>query len=173
MKQEERIEELLARYFAAGTTPAEERELREHFARAEQVPPQWRSLQTLFRGLDALSQERMPDCDTSDAVERMADKNTLCPIDARPSGPMPGSSEPFPVSGRTHRTKPYWWGAAAAAIVLGAVLGARLLREPYCYIDGVAVYDKRTALQTTAYLDGLSRLDDPVRMVDELIENNR
>ena len=61
--------------------------------------------------------------------------------------------------------------AAAAAVVLGVFFYAEYLRKPYCYIDGVAIYDKEAAMQATVYLQGLSDFGDQVRMVDELIIN--
>ena len=65
-----------------------------------------------------------------------------------------------------------WGFAAAAAVVLGLFVCAELLRKPYCYIDGVAVYDKEAALQTTVYLESFAAFEDSGRMVDELIRNN-
>ena len=59
----------------------------------------------------------------------------------------------------------------AAAVVLGVFFYAEYLRKPYCYIDGVAIYDKEAAMQATVYLQGLSDFGDQVRMVDELIIN--
>ena len=59
-----------------------------------------------------------------------------------------------------------------AAVVLGIFVCADLLRKPYCYIDGVAVYDAEVAMQTTVYLESFSALEESGRMVDELIENN-
>ena len=67
---------------------------------------------------------------------------------------------------------PLWGIAAAAAVVLGIFVCAVLLRKPYCYIDGVAVYDAEVAMQTTVYLESFSALEESGRMVDELIENN-
>ena len=65
------------------------------------------------------------------------------------------------------------WGiAAAVAVVIGLFVCADLLRKPYCYIDGVAVYDKEVALQTTVYLESFSAFEESGRMVDELIRNN-
>ena len=54
---------------------------------------------------------------------------------------------------------------------LGVFFYAEYLRKPYCYIDGVAIYDKEAAMQATVYLQGLSDFGDQVRMVDELIIN--
>lgn len=179
MNGEERIEQLLARYFAAETTPAEERELRAWFLLAEEVPARWRPAQTLFRGLEGLAQERMPHADASrpvrtdtSSLEKVAGTYATRPMDARWQEPDADAAPTIPLSRPVRRRKPLWWGVAAAAVVLVAVLGAELLRKPYCYIDGVAIYDKHTAMQTTAYLDGLSRLDDPMRIVDELIEKS-
>lgn len=61
---------------------------------------------------------------------------------------------------------------AAAAVALGLFFAADLLRTPYCYIDGIAVYDRCEAMRATAYLDGLARLEAPQRMLDALMENN-
>lgn len=68
--------------------------------------------------------------------------------------------------------RPLWGVAAAAAVVLGLFLCTAWLRRPYCYIDGVAVYDKEVAMRTTLYLGSLSALDEPRLLLDELIENN-
>ena len=67
---------------------------------------------------------------------------------------------------RAGRILPLWGIAAAVAVVIGLFVCADLLRKPYCYIDGVAVYDKEVALQTTVYFE------ESGRMVDELIRNN-
>ena len=37
-------------------------------------------------------------------------------------------------------------GFAIAAVVLGVFFYAEYLRKPYCYIDGVAIYDKDAAI---------------------------
>lgn len=73
---------------------------------------------------------------------------------------------------RAGRILPLWSIAAAVAVVIGLFVCADLLRKPYCYIDGVAVYDKEVALQTTVYLESFSALDASGRMVDELIRSN-
>lgn len=57
---------------------------------------------------------------------------------------------------RIRRMAPLWGIAAAAAVVLGIFVCADLLRKPYCYIDGVAVYDAEVAMQTTVYLESFS-----------------
>jgi len=82
---------------------------------------------------------------------------------------MPGSGMPLRRSVR--RFVPWWGVAAAAAVALGAFLCVELLREPYCYIDGRAVYDRETAMRTTAYLGSFAVLESPGRIVDDLLEN--
>lgn len=189
-EQKERIEELLARYFSAQTTRAEERVLRAWFRQANELPEELRYAQTLFRGLEALARERMPAApviplgsedtgECSGAVSRR-EKAPGATASGRNRFRTQPLSRRFPAAGVLRGPVPdrmrrllRWSAGIAAALVLGIVLVAELLRKPYCYIDGVAVYDKRTALQTTAYLDGFSRLDDPVRMVDELIEHTK
>ena len=129
-------------------------------------------LRVLFGGLDALAGERMP-VERETAVGRLsAAERPHVPSGSRPAGRqlrMPGSGMPLRRSVR--RFVPWWGVAAAAAVALGAFLCVELLREPYCYIDGVAIYDKEAAMQATVYLQGLSDFGDQVRMVDELIIN--
>ena len=59
-ERQERIERLAERWFAAGTTDAEERELREWLREAEEVPAALRDVQAMLAGLDALAEERLP-----------------------------------------------------------------------------------------------------------------
>lgn len=170
-ERQERIERLAERWFAAETTDAEERELRDWFLRATTVPDSLRDMQLLFGGLDALSQERL--LEERPAGADLSGESPLSP-ENRAGESLSASGAQLP--GRKLRTfgrmTPLWGFAAAAAVVLGLYLGAELLRKPYCYIDGVAVYDKEVAMQTTVYLESLSALDDTGRMVDELIRNN-
>ena len=137
--RQERIERLAERWFAAEATDAEERELRDYFRQATEVPDALRDVQALFGGLDALAGEHLP------AGRKLPLRRRLLPL----------------------------WGLAAAAVAaLGIFACAELLRKPYCYIDGVAVYDREAAMRTTVYLEPFSALDESGRMVDELIRNN-
>ena len=138
-ERQERIERLAERWFAAQATDAEERELRDWFRQAADVPDSLREAQILFGGLDALAGER--------SRERWKPR-------------------------RAGRILPLWGIAAAVAVVIGLFVCADLLRKPYCYIDGVAVYDMEVALQTTVYLESFSAFEESGRMVDELIRNN-
>ena len=63
-------------------------------------------------------------------------------------------------------------GGDPAGVVLGVLLGVKLLRQPYCYIDGKPVYDKELALRTTTYFEAFEVLDAPDRLVDQLIDNH-
>ena len=78
---------------------------------------------------------------------------------------------PQPGAGRGAAGNSLPSGAWLPAVVLGVFFYAEYLRKPYCYIDGVAIYDKEAAMQATVYLQGLSDFGDQVRMVDELIIN--
>lgn len=164
---------------AAETTDAEERELRDWFGHATTVPDSLRDMQVLFGGLNALSEERLSGevlsdrlpsgslCGEHPAEESFSPKTRAGESLSASGAQLPGRKpRPF------RRMAPLWGFAAAAAVVLGLYLGAELLRKPYCYIDGVAVYDKEIAMQATVYLESLSALDDSDRMVDELIRNN-
>ena len=87
----------------------------------------------------------------------------------RGRGAFPGTLEALPDTahgaafGELPRRRPSCFGIFVCA---------DLLRKPYCYIDGVAVYDAEVAMQTTVYLESFSALEESGRMVDELIENN-
>lgn len=148
MKKErkERIDELLARYFEARATEAEESELRELLHDAESADALPAEVRLMLGGLEALSEERMPDA------------GRLTP-------------RPAPVRTLMRRISPWWGAAAAALVVVGVFLCVEWLREPYCYIDGRPVYDREVAIQTTAYFDAFSTLGASERMVDDLIEN--
>lgn len=162
-EQDERIERLLERYFDARTTEAEERELRDYFRYVDEIPASLRYAWTMFGGLDALAEERYP-------VEGGAQTGPA----VRPAERM-RRYETRSAAGRGARggrkLRPLWGVAAAAAVVLGVFFYAEYLRKPYCYIDGVAIYDKEAAMQATVYLQGLSDFGDQIRMVDELIIN--
>ena len=159
-EQDERIERLLERYFDARTTEAEERKLRDYFRYVDEIPASLRYAWTMFGGLDALAEERYP-------VEGGAQTGPA----VRPAERM-RRYETRSAAGRGARggrkLRPLWGVAAAAA---GVFFYAEYLRKPYCYIDGVAIYDKEAAMQATVYLQGLSDFGDQVRMVDELIIN--
>lgn len=150
MKKErkERIDELLARYFEARTTPAEESELRGLLRDAESADALPAEVRLMLGGLESLSEERMPEPDAGRLTPR-----------------------PAPVRTLMRRISPWWGAAAAALVVVGVFLCVEWLREPYCYIDGRPVYDREVAMQTTAYFDAFSTLGASERMVDDLIEN--
>ncbi len=87
----------------------------------------------------------------------------------------PGSRSDDPAGSRRRGTRlrrVLFWSAAAAGVVLGVLLGVKLLRQPYCYIDGKPVYDKELALRTTTYFEAFEVLDAPDRLVDQLIDNH-
>lgn len=157
IKDRERIDRLVERWTQAQATEGEERELREWFRRTQCIPRELHDAEVLFRGLDELAAERIPGRE-----EHFQGRPEGAGAGARGRGSAPRGL-------RWRRT--VLWGAAAAVAALGLFLGAEALRRPYCYINGRAVYDRQTAMRTTAYLDGFSKLGHPVRMVDELMDN--
>jgi len=145
MERNEKIDALLARWYAGETTDAEEAILRERFGNDDRQPQSLNPTKDdcdidalLFAGFRALSDERMP-------VPAL-----------RPN--------------RRPVLRIVWKSVAvAAAVVIGIILGLQL-RTPYCYIDGVAVYDKETALAATDCLNSLAALELPDRVLDQLLE---
>lgn len=160
-----RLEWLAARWLAAEATPAEERELRDGLRGAEKLPVSLRELQVLLGGLEALSGERMPR--TARMPGRIGaagapDAERRARAELRPAGDR-----------RPLRRRILRWSAAAAAaavVAVGLFFCIDWLRTPYCYIDGVAIYDREAAMQATAYFDSFAALDAPNRLVDELLE---
>lgn len=148
------IERLVARYFDATATEAEERLLRDLLLRTEPLPAEWQELRTLFRGLESLAGERLP--------ERAPDW-----LSGAASGSPCVSAGVF----AKIRRPLLRWAAVAALVAAGLFAGRAFRPDPYCYIDGVAVYDPETALETTACLEHLSRLETSVRLADELLQN--
>lgn len=151
----ERIELLLARWEAAETTLREERALRELLRTAE-LPADLLWARQLFCGAEALAGEALPG--------RLA---AWMPPVAADAAARPSALR-IPLWRR--RTA---WGVAAAAVVAAVItFGAWQTRRPLCYIDGVAVYDRETALCATEYLGGLAKLETPSLLLDRLIETN-
>lgn len=147
----ERLEWLAERWLAAEADEAEERELRDALREAGELPASLRELRVLFDGLEALAEERMPA-----AVGK--------------------TSQPVAALRRAPRWRVLRWAAAAVAaavVAVGIFLGVGRLRTPYCYIDGVAIYDREVAMQATVYFDSFAVLDAPNRLVDQLLETEQ
>ncbi len=146
MERNEKIEALLARWYAGETTDTEDAILREWFEHDGQPPRKLNPAKDdrdidalLFAGFRELADERMP------ATPHRTNRRPVLRI--------------------------VWRSVAAAAVVaIGILLGLQL-RTPYCYIDGVAIYDKETALAATDCLNTLSALELPDRVLDQLLEN--
>ena len=145
MERNEKIEALLARWYTGETTDAEEAILRERFANDDR-PSQ---------GLNPTKDDRDIDALLFAGFRALSDERMPAPAHR---------------SNRRPVLRIVWRSAAiAAAVAIGIILGLQL-RTPYCYIDGVAVYDKETALAATDCLNSLAALELPDRVLDQLLE---
>jgi len=147
-RRDERIERLTERYFAGGTTAAEERELRAAAAAPETKPAT--AEEALFAGLRALSEEQMP-------AER--------PQPVRKSERLRSPADRSMALRR--------WGivlAAAALAAVGCFVLADAAGAPYCYVDGRPVRDCGEALEAVEALACLERLDAFGRQVEQFDE---
>ena len=61
------------------------------------------------------------------------------------------------------------WGLAAAAVVVLAI-AISIDREPYCYINGEAIYDAQIAMNETRCFEHLDELDQTMQVLT-LLEN--
>lgn len=146
MERNEKTEALLARWYAGETTDAEEATLRERFENDDRTP----------RGVNPAKDDCDIDALLFAGFRALADEQM-------PAAPRPTNRRPM--------LRIVWRSVAVAAVVaIGTILGLQL-RTPYCYIDGVAVYDKETALAATDCLNTLSALELPDRVLDQLLEN--
>lgn len=145
MERNEKTDALLARWYAGETTDAEEALLRERFA------------------------------NDGRPSQRLNPAKEGCDIDALLfAGFRALSDERMPAPARRPNRRPLlrivWRSVAVAAAVAIDILLGLQLRTPYCYIDGVAVYDKETALAATDCLNSLAALELPDRVLDQLLE---
>lgn len=146
MERNEKTDALLTRWYAGETTDAEEASLRKRFENDDRTP----------RKLNPAKDDCDIDALLFAGFRELADER------------MPA---PAPRSNRRPVLRIVWRSVAVAAVVaIGILLGLQL-RTPYCYIDGVAVYDKETALAATDCLNSLAALELPDRVLNQLLEN--
>lgn len=193
MKRNEKLDELLKRWYAGETSDREADELRRTLLSREtdtkrssptdaqeQLDDDHAIDAMLFAGFRALAAERMPETARraiADTLEHCTE--TLAPH-SEASGLYPemsataGTPANTLLTVRTSRRPMHRIVgraiAVAAVIACGIVLGLQL-REPYCYIDGKPIYDRETALAATEYLDGLAALQLPEQILDRLLKN--
>ena len=170
MKRNEKLDVLLARWYAGETSDSEENELRQELLAGKtdakqssstnaQEQPDARTIDAiLFSGFQALAAERAPE-----SARRTIDPfaTTAIPADTHSA---------HRIARRPLRRIIVRAIAVAAVIAFGIVLGLQF-REPYCYINGKPIYDREKALAATEYLDGLAALQVPERILDQLLKN--
>ena len=149
-KSIERIDLLVERWLDGATTDAEEHELRSLVeACGEALPARLAGVATVFEGYGALAEERNPQ-----PVKRQqrARRQSIRPLQ-----------------------RVVQWGLAAAATV-ALVVAISIDREPYCYINGVAVHDAQIAMNETRCFEHLAELDQTMQVLTLLedfnLENN-
>ena len=140
----ERIDQLTERWLDGATTDAEERELQRLVEECgTALPARLRWLADTFEGYRALAEECNP--------------------------------QPVKRSQHAHRAplitlkRIATWSLAAAAVVV-AIIGFSIDHEPYCYVNGEAIYDAQLAMNETACLDYLSELDQVMNVLT-ILEN--
>lgn len=143
-KSIERIDQLVELWLDGSTTDAEEHELRSLVeACGEALPARLTWVATAFEGYGALAEERNPQ-----PVKRQqrARRQSIRPLQ-----------------------RVVQWGLAAAATV-ALVVAISIDREPYCYINGEAIYDAQIAMNETRCFEHLDELDQTMQVLT-LLEN--
>lgn len=139
-RHESAVDELLERYFNSESTSADEQRLRDWaLETAEGEDAPAEAARIMLAGFAALAGERMPE-------------RRFVPV--------------VPLRRRMLRHC-IAVAATVAAAVLAVVLNVR--SRPYCYIDGVPVYDREEAMRAWAYLQPLERFGSTVEMFDRII----
>lgn len=144
-KSIERIDQLVELWLDGSTTDAEEHELRSLVeACGETLSARLVWVATAFKGYGALAEERNPQ-----PVKRQqrARRQLIRPLQ-----------------------RVMQWGLAAAAVV-ALVVAISIDREPYCYINGEAIYDAQLAMNETACFEHLAELDEAMSVLS-LFENS-
>ncbi len=57
------------------------------------------------------------------------------------------------------------WSLAAAAVV-AMIVATTIDREPYCYINGVAIHDAQIAMNETRCFEHLAELDEAMEVLN-------
>ena len=143
-KSIERIDQLVELWLDGSTTDAEEHELRSLVeACGSALPARLAWLATTFEGYGALAEERNPQ---PVKCQQRARRQSIRPLQ-----------------------RVVQWGLAAAAVV-AMVVAISIDREPYCYINGEAIYDAQIAMNETCCFEHLDELDQTMQVLT-LLEN--
>lgn len=191
MKRNEKLDVLLARWYAGETSDSEENELRQallagktgaRHPRNERAADTTRKVRTAGASQNPAASV-FPQRDDDHAIDAILFSGFQALAAERAPEPARRTIDPFATTAipadthSTHRTarRPLRRIiaraiAVAAVIAFGIVLGLQF-REPYCYINGKPIYDREKALAATEYLDGLAALQVPERILDQLLKN--
>ena len=149
-KSIERIDQLVELWLDGSTTDAEEHELRSLVeACGKALPARLTWVATAFEGYRTLAEERNPQ---PAKRQQRARRQSIRPLQRLAV-----------------------WGLSAAAVV-AAVVATTIDREPYCYINGEAIYDAQIAMNETRCFEHLDELDQTMQVLNLLetlnYENN-
>ena len=141
-KSIERIDQLVELWLDGSTTDAEEHELRSLVeACGKALPARLTWVATAFEGYRTLAEERNPQ---PAKRQQRARRQSIRPLQRLAV-----------------------WGLSAAAVV-AAVVATTIDREPYCYINGEAIYDAQIAMNETRCFEHLDELDQTMQVLNLL-----
>jgi hypothetical protein len=144
--EQNRISSLIELWEEGKSDSSQEKELRDYFCTASDIPAKWLVYKTMFAGFQSLGKETAP-------APKESSKKT---IDLRDD-----------FKRKTLRKRIIGISSAAAAVVIG-LIAFNYYQKPYCYIDGKPVHSLKVALKATDDLGELASFDQTADEMDAL-----
>jgi|GEM_PF-2015683 len=146
--EQNRISSLIELWEEGKSDSSQEKELREYFCSASDIPAKWLVYKTMFAGFQSLGKETAP-------------------------APKESSKKTIDLKGefkrKTLRKRIIGISSAVAAVVIG-LIALNYYQKPYCYIDGKPVHSLQVALNSTEDLVELESFDQTAEEMDALEE---
>jgi hypothetical protein len=146
--EQNRISSLIELWEEGKSDSSQEKELRDYFCSASDIPAKWLVYKTMFAGFQSLGKETAP-------APKESSKKT---IDLRGE-----------FKRKTLRKRIIGISSAVAAVVIG-LIALNYYQKPYCYIDGKPVHSLQVALNSTEDLVELESFDQTAEEMDALEE---
>ncbi len=146
--EQNRISSLIELWEEGKSDSSQEKELRDYFCSASDIPAKWLVYKTMFAGFQSLGKETAP-------APKESSKKT---IDLRDE-----------FKRKTLRKRIIGISSAVAAVVIG-LIALNYYQKPYCYIDGKPVHSLQVALNSTEDLVELESFDQTAEEMDALEE---